>query len=102
MCIRDRYKDITAVPPVPALQGIPQPPKRIRNESLSDVIAVTFVNAMRSPEYNASVKAQNSVVINSSSPPKEHNPTLGAGISPCRAAELRMKKLQELRELQTC
>ena len=85
------YKDITTVPPDPALQGIPQPPKRIRNELLSDVIAgaaVTFVNAMRSPEYNASVKVQNSVVINSSSPPKEHIPTLGAGISPCRAAEL--------------
>ena len=69
------FKDISIVPPIPALQGTPQPPKRVHNESLKDVIAgatVSFVNAMRTPDYsNSSVKAQNSVVINAqSSPPK--------------------------------
>ena len=78
----------------------------MQNESLKDVIAgaaVTFVNAMRTPDYsNSSVKAQNSVVINAqSSPPKAvPNVDMTAGISPCRATELRMKKLKELRELQ--
>ena len=90
------FKDIS-VPPIPALQGTPQPPKRVQNESLKDVIAgaaVTFVNAMRTPDYcNSSVKAQNSVVINArSSPPKAvPNVDMAAGISPCRATELRMK-----------
>ena len=78
----------------------------MHNESLKDVIAgaaVSFVNAMRTPDYsNSSVKAQNSVVINAqSSPPKAvPNVDMAAGISPCRATELRMKKLKELRELQ--
>ena len=100
------FKDISVVPPIPALQGTPQPPKRVQNESLKDVIAgaaVTFVNAMRTPDYSSSsVKAQNSVVINAqSSPPKAvPNVDMTAGISPCRATELRMKKLKELRELQ--
>ena len=97
------FKDISVVPPIPALQGTPQPPKRVQNESLKDVIAgaaVTFVNAMRTPDYsNSSVKAQNSVVINAQSSPVP-NVDMTAGISPCRATELRMKKLKELRELQ--
>ena len=97
------FKDISVVPPIPALQGTPQPPKKVRNESLSDVIAgaaVTFVNAVRSPD--SSVKAQNSVVINAQSSPLKSVPDLDAAtsISPCRATDLRMKKLQELRELQ--
>ena len=97
------FKDISVVPPIPALQGTPQPPKKVRNESLSDVIAgaaVTFVNAMRSPD--SSVKAQNSVVINAQSSPLKSVPDLdaAASISPCRATDLQMKKLQELRELQ--
>ena len=99
------FKDITVVPPIPALQGTPQPSKRVQNESLKDVIAgaaVTFVNAMRTPDYsNSSVKAQNSVVINAQTSPPTVVPKLDpvAGMSPCRAAELRKKKLQELREL---
>ena len=97
------FKDISVVPPIPALQGTPQPPKKVRNESLSDMIAgaaITFVNAMRSPD--SSVKAQNSVVINAQSSPLKSVPDLdvAASISPCRATDLRMKKLQELHELQ--
>ena len=99
------FKDITVAPPIPAIQGTAQPSKRTQ-ESLKDVIAgaaVTFVNAMRSPDYStSSVKAQNSVVINNSqvSPMKDNQSNTSAGISPCRATDLRMKKLQELRELQ--
>ena len=90
------YKDLVEPPPLPALKGIP--PKK---ESLSDAIAgaaITFINAMRSPEPN--VKANN-VVINAQTPPK-NDPTNSVivGISPGRATDLRMKKLKELRELQ--
>ena len=95
------YKDLVEPPPLPALKGVP--PKRERKESLSDAIAgaaITFVNAMRSPESN--VKANNSVVINAQTPPKNVAAnSLIVGISPGRATELRMKKLKELRELQT-
>ena len=97
-----KFKDISIVPSIPALQGTPQPPKKVRNESLLDVIAgaaVTFVNAMRSPDL--SVKAQNSVVINAQSSPLKSVPDLdaAASISPCRVTDLRMR-LQELREVQ--
>lgn len=93
------YRDLVEPPPLPALKGIP--PKRDRKESLSDAIAgaaITFINAMRSPESN--VKANN-VVINAQTPPK-NDPTNSVivGISPGRATDLRMKKLKELRELQ--
>ena len=100
------FKDISVVPPIPALQGTPQPPKRMQNESLKDVLAgaaVTLVKAICSPDFsNSSVKAQNSVVINSQASPTKAVPNLdtNAGISPCRATELRIKILQELRELQ--
>ena len=67
------FKNISVVPPIPALQGTPQPPKRMQNESLKDVLAgaaVAFVKAIRSPDFsNSSVKAQNSVVINSQTSP---------------------------------
>ncbi len=98
------YKDITVVPPVPALQGTPETPKRVQKESLSDAIAgaaVAFVKAVRSPECSSNVKAQNSVTINPQTPPKTGRvSSLEDGISPCRATDLRLKKLQELRELQ--
>jgi hypothetical protein len=58
------YKDLVEPLPLPAFKGIP--PKR---ESLSDTIAgaaVTFVNAIRSPE--SKVKTNN-VVINAQTPP---------------------------------
>ena len=62
------FKGISVIPPIPALQGTPQPPKRVHNKSLKDVIAgaaVSFVNAMRTSDYsNSNVKAQNSEVIN--------------------------------------
>ena len=100
----DMFKNISIIPPIPALQSTPQPPKRMQNESLKDVLAgaaVTFVEAICSPDYsNSSVKAQNSVVTNSSPPKAVPNLDTSARISPCRATELRMKKLQELRELQ--
>ena len=61
------YKDLVEPPPLSALKGVP--PKRDQKESLSDAIAgaaVTFINAMCSPESN--VKAN--VVINAQTPPK--------------------------------
>ena len=80
------YKDLVEPPPSPALKGVP--PKRDRKESLSDAIAgaaITFVNAMRSPESNVKANAQ--------TPPKS-DPTNSVivGISPGRATELRLKK----------
>ena len=56
---------------------------------------------MRSPDLSTSsnVKAQNSVVINAQTPPKSGTTIIG--ISPGRATDLRMRKLKELRELQT-
>ena len=62
------YKDLVEPPPLPALKGMP--PKRDRKESLSDVIAgaITFINAMRSPESNVTV---NNVVVNAQTPPKK-------------------------------
>ena len=60
------FKDITVAPPIPAIQGTAQLSKRTQ-ESLKDVIAgaaVTFVNAMCSPDYStSSVKAQNLLLI---------------------------------------
>lgn len=100
------FKDISVVLPIPALQSTLQPPKRMQNESLKDVLAgaaVTLVKAIRSPDFsNSSVKAQNSVVINSQASPIKAVPNLdtNARISPCRATELQIKILQELRELQ--
>ena len=96
------YKDLVKPPLLPALTGTL--PKRERKESLSDAIAgaaITFVNAMRSPDLSTSsnVKAQNSVVINAQTPPKSGTTIIG--ISPGRATDLRMRKLKELRELQT-
>ena len=88
------YKDLVEPPPLPALKGVP--PKRDRKESLSD--AITFVNAMRSPESN--VKANN-VIINAHTTPKNDLiNSIIVGISPGRATELRMKKLKEQQELQ--
>ena len=93
------YNDLVEPPPLPAFKGVP--PKRERKESLSDAIAgaaITFINAMRSPESN--VKSSN-VVINSHTPPKNDSTTsVVVGISPGRATDLRLKKLKELRELQ--
>ena len=63
------YKDLVEPPPLAALKGIP--PRRDRKESLSDVIAgaaVTFINAMCSPESN--VKASN-VVVNAQTLPRK-------------------------------
>ena len=87
------YKDLVEPPPLPAFKGVP--PKRERKESLSDAIAgaaVTFINAMRSPE--SKVKANN-VVINAQTPPK-NDPTTSivVGISPGRATDLRLKKIE--------
>ena len=48
------FKDISVVPPIPALQGTPQPFSNKGQDSLKDVIAgaaVTFVNAMRSLHF---------------------------------------------------
>ena len=69
--------------------------KEREKESLSDAIAgaaITFINAMCSPESN--VKAKNNVTINAQTPPKTNSVIVG--ISPGRATELRMKKLKEL------
>ena len=89
------YKDLEEPPPLPALKGVP--PKRVRKESLSDVIAgaaVSFVNAIRSPDSNLHT---NNVVINT--PPKGEHVNSVSLISPGRATDLHMRKLKELREL---
>ena len=94
------YKDLVE-PPLSALKGVP--PKRDRKESLSDAIAgaaITFVNAMHSPESNVMA---NNVVINAQTPPK-NDPTNSIifEISPGRATELRMKKLKSYENFKHC
>lgn len=86
------YQNTSVVPPIQALQSTPQPPKRIQNEPLSNVIAgaaVSFVNAVHSPKSTA----RNSVVINAyQSPPQ--SPSRVDALSACRATDVRMKKLR--------
>ena len=95
------------IPPplIPAITGIQ--PKREKKSSLSDVIAgaaVTFANAVKSPDIQQ--RNKQSIVISSdamSSPVKPNSNlsvTPTTGISPAKVTELRMKKLHELRELQ--
>ena len=98
--------DSTDTPPlIPAITGIQ--PKREKKSSLSDVIAgaaVTFANAVKSPDIQQ--RNKQSIVISSdamSSPVKPNSSlsvTPTTGISPAKVTELRMKKLRELRELQ--
>ena len=98
--------DSTDTPPlIPAITGIQ--PKREKKSSLSDVIAgaaVTFANAVKSPDIQQ--RSKQSIVISSdamSSPVKPNSSlsvTPTTGISPAKVTELRMKKLRELRELQ--
>ena len=98
--------DSTDTPPlIPAITGIQ--PKREKKSSLSDVIAgaaVTFANAVKSPDIQQ--RNNQSIVISSdamSSPVKPNSSlsvTPTTGISPAKVTELRMKKLRELRELQ--
>lgn len=102
--------DSTDAPPqIPAITGIT--PKRDKKESLASAIAgaaVTFASALRTPQIHQSGSStSNSVTISTESPPvtpKSGRQTSGrpipAGLSPGRVTELRMKKLQELRELQ--
>ena len=56
----------------------------------------TFTQALK-PQVSVSA-ANNSVVVNQNTTLKSLS--IGIGISPVRSAELRSKKLQELRELQ--
>ena len=96
-------------PQIPAITGIT--PKRDKKESLASAIAgaaATFATALRTPQIQqTSVSAPNSVVMTTESPPvtpksnrhSSDKPT-PAGLSPGRISELRIKKLQELRELQ--
>ena len=98
--------DSTDTPPlIPAITVIQ--PKREKKSSLSDVIAgaaVTFANAVKSPDIQQ--RNKQSIVISSdamSSPVKPNSNlsvTPTTGISPAKVTELRMKKLHELRELQ--
>ena len=98
--------DSTDTPPlIPAITWIQ--PKREKKSSLSDVIAgaaVTFANAVKSPDIQQ--RNKQSIVISSdamSSPVKPNSSlsvTPTTGISPAKVTELRMKKLRELRELQ--
>ena len=92
------YKDLKEPPPLPAFKGIP---KRAHKESLSDALAgaaVTIIDAIRSPQANVKTTTNLGLVINT--PPKNEPAKLvSVGVSPGRAAELRMRKLKELREL---
>ena len=78
-------------------------PKK-KKDSIADVIsnaALTFAQAIKPTDITVS-GANSSLVVNQTTPPKPLQTTSygGNGISPGHTAELRMKKLQELRELQ--
>ena len=95
------YKDLKEPPPLPAFNG--GIPKRARKESLSDALAgaaVTIIDAIRSPHANANVNTTTNLGVVINTPPKNEPAKLvSVGVSPGRAAELRMRKLKELREL---
>ena len=83
-------------PKVPAITGItPKKEKSSLAVAISNA-ATTFAQALK-PQVSVSA-ANNSVVVTHTTPPK--TVSSGIGISPVRSAELRSKKLQELRELQ--
>ena len=88
-------------PKIPAITGAM--PKK-KKDSIVDVIsnaALTFAQAIKPTDITVS-GANSSLIVNQTTPPKPLQTISngGNGISPGRTAELRMKKLQELRELQ--
>ena len=98
MIAAGNHESMEDPPKIPAITGIT--PKREKRESLADAIshaAMTFADAFQPKVQMAS--ANNSLVINQTTPPKLPS-TSRVGLSPGRITELRVKKLQELRELQ--
>ena len=93
-------------PKIPAITGaIPKKKKDTFAEVLSNA-AVTLAQAIKPTDITVS-GASSSLVVNQTPPPKPLQTTSnvlsgngGNGISPGRTTELRIKKLQELRELQ--
>ena len=92
-------------PKIPAISGaVPKKKKESFTEVLSNA-AVTLAQAIKPADITVS-GANSSLVVNQTTPPKPQQTTSnvsgndGSGISPGRTTELRIKKLQELRELQ--
>lgn len=92
-------------PKIPAITGaIPKKKKESLTEAISNA-AVTFAQAFKTPDIAVSC-ASNSLVVNQTTPPKPVQSRggisndLGSGISPGRTTDLRIKKLQELKQLQ--
>ena len=78
--------------------------KKPKQMSLAEVISgavKTFSDAVKSPSTNSLVIENNNNITSSSSTTTAFPKTADSvGISPSRITDLRMKKLQELRELQ--
>ena len=105
MVISGNHESTDDPPRIPAIVGVES--KKPQKESLADVIAgaaVSFANAFRSPDIKQSnIGSPNLVLITSTdshTPTKPHISSRPIGLSPGKVAELRIKKLQELRELQ--
>ncbi len=102
MIAAGNHESVDDPPNIPAITGVI--PKREKKESLADPIssaATTFAQALRPPEMKAGVvSANNSLVITQTTPPKSQSTISRVGLSPGRVTDLRIKKLQELRELQ--
>ncbi len=93
-------------PNLPAITGID--PKKPKKPSLSDAIvmaATSFANAVRGPDITQTGSCNAAVVVSGDTahtPTKSTitNPQRLSSRSPGRVTELRIKKLQELKELQ--
>ena len=82
--VSEVHNDYDNPPNAPAFSGTTQTPKRVHHESFSDVVgggAVAIVRALSDSKKEATEIPQ-------------RNGTLGPGISPSKAVDLRMKNLR--------
>ena len=92
------------LPKIPAITGTV--PKKKKGDSLADVLSGAAVSIAQAFKPYITVSDANSSLIVNQTTPKSLQATSnvngdgGNGISPGRTTELRIKKLQELRELQ--
>lgn len=105
MVASKNHESLDNPPDIPVFSGPGDLPKK--KTSLTDAItgaAMTLANAVRSPDITCTQNNNQAVIVSPSSSPTRatsKNQAENVGISPGRVSELRMKKLHELRELQS-
>ena len=100
MITTKNHESIDDPPDLPPFSGVQPKKKALLAEAITGA-ALTFAQVARAPDVTQS--NSQSVVIAPSSPTSSTTPitTATMGILPGKVTELRMKKLRELRELQT-